>query len=76
MSAAINKTMGPLEWLLLISLAVLWGGSFFLVELIVDALPPLTIVLLRVGLAALALNLVVIAMGQRMAGVFYYGVAK
>jgi drug/metabolite transporter (DMT)-like permease len=60
--------MGPLEWILLLVLSVLWGGSFFFAKLAVAALPPLTIVLGRVGLAALALNLLVRALGQRMPG--------
>lgn len=58
--------MGPLEWFLLLGLSVLWGGSFFFVDVIVEALPPLTIVLLRVRLAATALNFVLIAIGRRM----------
>ncbi|HEX2255845.1 MAG TPA: DMT family transporter [Afifellaceae bacterium] len=49
--------MSTLEWGLLIGLSVLWGGSFFFVEIAVAELPPLTIVLLRVGLAALALHI-------------------
>lgn len=40
---------------MLVALSVLWGGSFFFVEVAVAALPPLTIVFLRVGLAAIAL---------------------
>ena len=47
-----------LDWLLLVALSVLWGGSFFFVGVAVEALPPFTIVLLRVALAALALHLV------------------
>ena len=61
-----NITMGPLEWLLLAILSVLWGGSFFFVGVAVKTLPPLTIVTLRVGLAALALNLIVRLTGSRM----------
>ncbi|MEM7532863.1 MAG: DMT family transporter [Chloroflexota bacterium] len=58
--------MGPFEWLLLITLSILWGGSFFFVGVIVGNLPPLTIVLLRVGLAAIALNIIVRVLGQGM----------
>jgi len=58
--------MGPLKWILLLALSVLWGGSFFFAKLAVAELPPFTIVLGRVGLAALALNLLVRARGQRM----------
>ncbi|WP_200881950.1 DMT family transporter [Nitrincola sp. A-D6] len=48
------------------SLVSALGGSFFFVEVAVDALGPLTIVALRVGLAAVALNLIVVVMGLRM----------
>jgi len=52
---APNKQMSALEWGLLVTLSVLWGCSFFFVAVAVEDLPPLTIVVLRVGLAALAL---------------------
>ncbi|WP_336945130.1 DMT family transporter [Asaia sp. HN010] len=45
------------EWCLLLVLALLWGGSFFFFKILVSAVPPFTVVLGRVGLAALALNL-------------------
>ena len=66
MQNEITRAMGPLTWALLIALSILWGGSFFFVGVALDALPPFTIVTLRVGLAALALNLVVVAVGLRM----------
>ncbi len=66
MQNEITRAMGPLTWALLIALSILWGGSFFFVGVALDALPPFTIVALRVGLAALALNLVVVAVGLRM----------
>lgn len=53
--APINPTMGVREWAMLLSLSLLWGGSYFFVGVAVTALPPLTIVALRVGLAAIAL---------------------
>lgn len=49
--------MSGADWLRLILLSVLWGGSFFFVGVAVPALPPFTIVLARVGLAALVLAL-------------------
>ncbi len=52
-------TMGPVEWLLLVALSVLWGGSFLFGKIALAELPPFTVVLVRVGLAALALWLVV-----------------
>ncbi len=60
------KSMSPYEWLLLIILSILWGGSFFFVGVAVEALPPLTIVTLRVFLAAIALLAVVYFTGSRM----------
>ena len=65
MNNSINSTMGAREWAMLLTLSVLWGGSFFFVGVAVTALPPLTIVLMRVGLAALALWGVVAALGLR-----------
>jgi drug/metabolite transporter (DMT)-like permease len=59
----INRAMTPLEWGLLIALSLLWGGSFFFVGVAVQALPPFTIVALRVGIAAVVLHLVLRAVG-------------
>lgn len=50
--------MSPVDWALLLALSILWGGSFFFVGVAVRELPPLTIVLLRVAIAALALHVV------------------
>ena len=58
--------MRAAEWALLIALSLLWGGSFFFTGLAVRELPPLTIVTLRVALAALLLQLAVLATGGRM----------
>lgn len=49
--------MGAREWIMLLALAALWGGSFFFFKVLVAELPPLTVVLGRVGLAAVILNL-------------------
>ena len=43
------------DWSLLALLSVLWGGSFFFVGVAIRELPPLTVVLLRVALAAIIL---------------------
>lgn len=53
--------MGAREWMLLLTLSVLWGGSFFFFKVLVAELPPFTVVLGRVGFAALALNLLLVA---------------
>ncbi|MEL6919799.1 MAG: DMT family transporter [Pseudomonadota bacterium] len=52
-----NTVMTSAQWALLIALSVVWGGSFFFVEVIIVALPPLTVVFLRVFLAAVALHI-------------------
>jgi len=51
----IEREMGAGAWGLLVTLSVLWGGSFFFAEVALAELPPLTVVLGRVALAALAL---------------------
>lgn len=50
-----NRPMTPLEWGLLLTLAAVWGGSFFFNGIAVRELPVFTIVGARVGLAALIL---------------------
>lgn len=64
MKAAINSQMTLKDWSMLISLSILWGGSFFFIGVAVDGLPPLTIVTLRVGIAALVLWAVLLFSGQ------------
>jgi len=54
------------QWGLLVFLSLLWGGSFLFVGMAVHDLPPLTLVLARVGLAALALLPVVYAIKLRL----------
>ena len=51
------------EWSLLLLLSVLWGGSFFFAEIGLRQLEPFWLVLARLGLAALAMQLV-----MRLAG--------
>ena len=58
--------MSARNWTLLITLSVLWGGSFFFGEIALLAMQPFTIVLFRVGLAATALIVLVYASGNRM----------
>lgn len=58
MIAPAPARMTFFDWCLLLALSILWGGSFFFVGVAVTALPPFTIVLLRVAIAAVALHLV------------------
>ncbi|TNE60981.1 MAG: DMT family transporter [Alphaproteobacteria bacterium] len=57
------------QWLMLCLLSVMWGASFFAVGLAVDVLPPLTIVGMRAGLAALALLVFLRMRGLSLPGV-------
>lgn len=61
-----NTTMSATEWAVLFVLSMLWGGSFFFTGVALTALPPFTLVVLRVGLAAVILNLAVPMLGLRM----------
>lgn len=64
----VKQTMGMTEWGLVGLLALLWSGSFFFVEVMLEAMDPTTAVLLRVAPAAVALTIVVYAMGHRLPG--------
>ena len=63
MNSSINSTMGRREWAMLLALSLLWGSSFFLIEIVIAEMPILTIVALRVVLAALALWVFAFAIG-------------
>jgi drug/metabolite transporter (DMT)-like permease len=60
-SHASAPRMGAPEWIALLALSTLWGGSFFFYKVLVAELPPFTVVLGRVGIAALALHLLLLA---------------
>ena len=51
----IRQQMKFGEWLMLVALSLVWGGSFFFSGVAVTELPVLTIVLGRVGFATMAL---------------------
>ncbi len=54
---AIATRMSAQTWGLLALLGMIWGGSFFFARVAVAYVPPATLVLLRVGIAALALHI-------------------
>lgn len=60
----MNRTMGMKEWLLILLLSILWGGSFFFIEVAVKEMILLTIVLCRVGLASVILMMYVYGSGK------------
>jgi len=63
----MNRSMNATEWLLVAALALLWGGSFFLSEIALRSVGPMTVVLGRVGLAAPVLLVLAAAAGRRIA---------
>ncbi|MCG6121188.1 MAG: DMT family transporter [Microvirga sp.] len=66
MSPSTSRAMSPVEWLTLVGLSLLWGGSFFFAAVALRELPPLTIVAARVVVAAATLFLVMRLMGARI----------
>lgn len=71
------QTMTARDWGMLVLLGILWGGSFFFARIAVAEIHPLTLVLYRVAIAALALHVYLAAVGPSfrlafpMAGSFF-----
>ena len=61
-----SPQMSGRDWAALLFLSVLWGGSFFFIEIAVETVRPLTLVLIRVTIAASALWLYLAARRQRL----------
>lgn len=55
-TASQSAPMSARNWLLLVLLGAIWGGSFFFARIAVAQIAPLGLVLLRVSIAALALH--------------------
>jgi len=53
------------SWMLLLVLSLLWGASFLFMRVAGEEIPVFTLVLARVGIAALALHAVILATGRR-----------
>lgn len=58
--------MNGRNWAILLMLSVLWGGSFFFIEIAVASVQPFSLVLIRVSLAAAALWLYLAARRERL----------
>ncbi len=54
----------PLDYALLVLLALIWGSSFTLIKVVVRDIPPLTMTAGRIAIAAVALALAARIMGQ------------
>ncbi len=64
--ATAQRTMSASDWATLLTLSVLWGGSFFFIHVALQGLTPITLVFLRVLLASALLWLVLRATGGAM----------
>jgi len=64
MTKGIDLRMGGREWATLVFLSILWGGSFFFIDVAVASVAPFTLVLLRVALAAVTLLFVLKISGR------------
>ncbi|MBW9055436.1 DMT family transporter [Rhizobium mesosinicum] len=53
----MEQKMSALTWGLLALLGLIWGGSFFFARIAVAEVPPLTLVFMRLSIAALALHI-------------------
>ena len=62
-TAVINSRMGLMEWSMLVLLSMLWGGSYFFVEIALLEWSPLLIVAVRVVIATIVIWGIVLAMG-------------
>lgn len=58
--------MSAVEWAMLAGLSLVWGASFFFNKVLLGAFEPFTVLLGRVGLAALALTAAIYLMGGRL----------
>ncbi len=56
--------MTPVDWAMLIFLSLIWGGSFFFNAIILREIPTITLVAVRVSVAAVALWIFVLATGR------------
>jgi drug/metabolite transporter (DMT)-like permease len=62
-SAIINSRMGLVEWTMLVLLSMLWGGSYYFVEIALLEWSPILIVGVRVFVASIVIWGIVLAAG-------------
>ena len=62
-SANINSRMGLVEWTMLVLLSMLWGGSYYFVEIALLEWSPILIVGVRVFIASIVIWGIVLAAG-------------
>ncbi len=63
----IAPAMNRQDWTILLALSVIWGGSFFVIEVARETVQPFTLVLIRVALAAAFLWVFLLVKRQKLA---------
>jgi drug/metabolite transporter (DMT)-like permease len=63
----IRSQMNSRDWLILLILALIWGGAFFFIGVAVRHVPPLTYVWLRLTIGAAGLWAYLVIRGERIA---------
>jgi drug/metabolite transporter (DMT)-like permease len=53
-----QETFSPLDWTLFVSIGLIWGSSFLLIDIGLEAFKPALVTWMRIGLGALVLSLV------------------
>ena len=66
MNTQIKAQMGWLEWAMLITLSIFWGGSFFFTEIILQAFSTLQTVFLRIFLGGVVLWIIILIRGDQI----------
>ncbi|MEM9332632.1 MAG: DMT family transporter [Pseudomonadota bacterium] len=61
----INTTASTKDWIMIVTLALIWGGSFLFGRILMLEWPPFTVVFLRVAIAALSLWLFLAVTGKK-----------
>lgn len=61
----IRTTMNGSDWLILLALALIWGGAFFFIGIAVRHVPPLTYVWLRLTIAAAGMWTYLVLTGRK-----------
>lgn len=66
----LPAAMSARDWAMLLVLGAIWGGSFFFASVAVVEIPPLTLVMFRVAIAALALHVYLALAGPSFRAAF------
>ncbi len=66
MTSTIRSSAGLLDYVLLVALALVWGGSFTMIEFTLDDFPPATMSSIRLFLGAAILGVVAYFFGERI----------